>query len=330
MNSEKILTVSIAAYNVEKYIEQTLDSLVTDEQTMNKMEIIIVNDGSTDDTARLAEEYVNKYPDTFKLINKVNGGYGSTVNTTITVAKGKYYKLLDGDDSFDTVNLAGFTDYLEQCNSDIVLTPHTEVYANEECNRFVDDNPLVSDQTTTIEESLVSNVVTMHDLCVKTAILRDNGLTINERCFYTDTEYVIKVIFYADTISRYKNNLYRYWLGDENQSVSINGLKKYCNDAIEVTKLCIDITDSFIEAKPGDLKKKNIYIDRVNRIISRAYTGILLRNDNSLAKEKLIEFDYWIKYNYPQIYQSTNEVKRIRMMRKTGFNFIGMYRKLIK
>ncbi len=330
MNSEKILTVSIAAYNVEKYIERTLDSLITDEQTTSKMEVIVVNDGSTDGTAKIAEEFVNKYPNTFKLINKENGGYGSTVNTTIALAKGKYYKLLDGDDSFETSNFVGFINYLEQCNSDIVLTPHTEVYANEECNRFVDDNPLVSDQTTTIEESLVSNVVSVHDVCVRTAILRDNGISINNRCFYTDTEYVIKVVFYSDTISRYKKSLYRYRLGNENQSVSINGLKKYCNDAIDVTKICIEITDSFIEKKPDDIKRKKIFADRVNRITSRAYTGIILRDEKCAAKEHLIELDGWIKNNHSKIYQYTNEVKRIRMMRKTGFNFIGLYRKLIK
>ena len=330
MNSEKILTVSIAAYNVEKYIKRTLDSLITDEKTMSKMEVIVVNDGSSDDTAKLAEEYVNKYPDTFKLINKENGGYGSTVNTTIAVAAGKYYKLLDGDDSFDTANIAGFIDYLEQCNSDIVLTPYIEVYEDEEHNRLVDDNPLVTEQTTTIEESPVSNEVIVHDICIKTLILQDNGISINDRCFYTDNEYVIKGVYYSDTISRYPKIIYRYSLGNENQSVSNHGLKKYCNDAVEITKHCIEITDSFIQSRPKDIKKKDIFMDRVNRIISRAYTGILLRDENETARENLIELDDWIRNYYPRIYQYTNEVKRIRLMRKTGFNFIGLYRKLIK
>ncbi len=330
MNSEKILTVSVAAYNVEKYIKRTLDSLITDENTMSRMEVIIVNDGSTDETAKHAEEYVNKYPDTFKLISKKNGGYGSTVNTTISVAKGKYYKLLDGDDSFDTENLVGFIDYLEQCNSDIVLSPYKEVYEDEEHNRLVDDNPLVTEQTTTIEESPVSNIVIVHDICIKTSILQDNGVSIKDRCFYTDNEYVIKTVYYSDTISRYPKTIYRYSLGNENQSVSDNGLKKYCNDAIEITKQCIEIADSYIQASPNDIKKIDIYMDRVNRITSRSFTGILLRDDTPLAKKNMLELDYWIKNNYPKIYQYTNEVKRIRMMRKTGFNFIGLYRKLIK
>lgn len=330
MKSEKILTVSIAAYNVEKYIEQTLDSLVTDEKTMNRMEVIIVNDGSTDETFVLAKEYEKKYPETFKVLDKENGGYGSTVNSAIAIAKGKYFKLLDGDDSFETENLTGFVDYLERCDSDVVLTPYIEVYENQDENRPVDDNPLVTENTTAIKDSKVSNVIIVHDMCVKTEILRGNDISINPRLFYTDNEYVIKTVFYADTISRYVKAIYRYRLGNEDQSVSKKGLKKHCNDAIEVAKHCIEITDSFIKNNPDDIKKKDIYMDRVNRITSRAYTGILLQDDKSLVKKQLLEFNSWIKNKHEKIYLYTNEVKRIRTMRKTGFNFIGIYRKLIK
>lgn len=330
MNNEKILTVSIAAYNVEKYIESTLDSLITDETTMSKMEVIVVNDGSTDETSTIAGEYEKKYPNTFKVINKENGGYGSTVNTTIAIAKGKYFKLLDGDDCFETSNLTGLIDYLKKCDSDIVLTPYTEVYETGGTEKSIDDNPLVSGQTTNIEESEVSNIIIVHDICVKTEILRENEISINERLFYTDNEYVIKTVFYANSISRYGKSIYRYRLGNENQSVSKNGLKKYCNDAIEVAKMCIEITDSYIKSKPEGIKKRNIFMDRVNRITSRAYTGILIRDEKMSAKGKLRELDDWIKNKHSKIYQYTNEVKRIRVMRKTGFNFIGMYKKLIK
>lgn len=100
----KILTISIAAYNVEKYIGKTLDSLINDD-VMDKIEVLIENDGSTDNTAGIANEYVKNYPNTFKLINKQNGGYGSTINRSIKEAQGKYFKQLDGDDFLDTENL---------------------------------------------------------------------------------------------------------------------------------------------------------------------------------------------------------------------------------
>lgn len=94
---EKILTVSVAAYNVEKTIARTLDSCCADG-VREQLEVIIVNDGSKDGTVDVVRSYCKRYPDTFKLIDKENGGYGSTLNCSIRAATGKYFKPLDGDD----------------------------------------------------------------------------------------------------------------------------------------------------------------------------------------------------------------------------------------
>ena len=87
---EKILTISIAAYNVGDYIKNTLDSLVVPE-VMDKLEVFIVDDGGTDETLKIAKEYEEKYPETFHAVHKENGGYGSTVNYSIAHATGKYF-----------------------------------------------------------------------------------------------------------------------------------------------------------------------------------------------------------------------------------------------
>ena len=100
----KILTVSVAAYNVEAFLKKTLDSCIIPE-IMDDLEVIIEDDGSTDGTAALAQSYVDQYPSCFRLIQKPNGGYGSTVNRSIVEATGKYFKLLDGDDWFDQEGL---------------------------------------------------------------------------------------------------------------------------------------------------------------------------------------------------------------------------------
>ena len=97
---EKILSVSIASYNVEKFIRKALDSCCIPE-IMDRLEVLVVNDGSTDGTLQIAREYEKQYPQTFRVIDKKNGGYGSTVNASIQAATGKYFRLLDGDDWFD-------------------------------------------------------------------------------------------------------------------------------------------------------------------------------------------------------------------------------------
>ena len=109
---EKILSISIAAYNIEKYICSTIESLIN-KDVIDKMEILIVSDGSTDNTVKIGKEYEKKYPGSIRVIEKKNGGWGSTVNTGIINAKGKYFKLIDGDDQAMTENLTEFIQYLE-------------------------------------------------------------------------------------------------------------------------------------------------------------------------------------------------------------------------
>ena len=97
---EKILTVTVPSYNVEKFLENTLDSFV-DERVLDDIEVLIVDDGSKDKTAEIGRKYEEKYPDTFRVISKENGGHGSTINRGIGEAKGKYFKVVDGDDWVD-------------------------------------------------------------------------------------------------------------------------------------------------------------------------------------------------------------------------------------
>ena len=124
---EKILSVSIACYNVEKYLRQTLDSCLVPE-IMDRLEVLIVNDGSKDGTADLAREYTARWPETFVLIDKENGGYGSTFNAAVRVATGKYFRLLDGDDWFDRDGLRDFIGVLEKAEEDMIITRFRRVF----------------------------------------------------------------------------------------------------------------------------------------------------------------------------------------------------------
>ena len=97
----KILTVTIPAYNVEKYMDEVLPTFL-EESILNKIEILIVNDGSKDGTSKKGKQYEQQYPAVIRLIDKENGGHGSTINKGIELATGKYFKVVDGDDWVDT------------------------------------------------------------------------------------------------------------------------------------------------------------------------------------------------------------------------------------
>ena len=125
----KILTISVAAYNVENYISNTLESLLVDD--IDDIEILVEDDGGIDNTANIVKEYEEKYPNVVKLIHKENGGYGSTINKSLEIATGKYFKQLDGDDWYDSNNFKKFLELLRNIDTDVVYTPYKEFYENK-------------------------------------------------------------------------------------------------------------------------------------------------------------------------------------------------------
>ena len=116
----KSLTILIPVYNTEKYIKRCLDSLLVPE-VLDDIEIIVVSDGSKDHSAEIVREYVERYPDTIILIDKENGGHGSTINAGIAAATGKYFRVLDSDDWFNTLEFAEFTARLRNEDADLVV-----------------------------------------------------------------------------------------------------------------------------------------------------------------------------------------------------------------
>lgn len=240
---KKNLTISIAAYNIEKYIERALDSLII--KSIDKLEVLIVNDGSTDNTAKIASKYCEKYPDTFKLINKKNGGYGSTINTGIKHAKGKYFKQLDGDDWYDTDGLEMLVTNIDKIDSDVIYTPFMKVYDNDG-STVADENPILmhKNKNKLIEDVINdSEIIYMYNLAYKTKLLQDNKIKIDENCFYTDTEYVVLPLMCAKTIYILDYYIYMYRLGVEGQSVSVSGRKKHWKDHYRISYTLMNFYD---------------------------------------------------------------------------------------
>ena len=133
---DKVLTVSIAAYNVEEYLAEAIESCLIDD--LDLLDIIVVDDGSRDGSALVAKLYENRWPDSVRVVSKENGGYGSTLNTSLALARGKYFRYLDGDDWFDMGGLATFVSRLKEINDDVVLTPYVKRFCASETSEVVD------------------------------------------------------------------------------------------------------------------------------------------------------------------------------------------------
>lgn len=308
----KILTISIAAYNVEKFIDKTLDSLI-DERILDDIEVLVVNDGSTDDTVEIVSRYQNKYPDTFKLINKANGGYGSTINTSMPMAQGKYYKLLDGDDWYNIQNLVRFIEILKKCESDLVITPHIEV-VNETGKETV-KNPLESVKNGT--EFNFSNYpsnkgLCMHQVCFKTCAIQNQGIQIREHCFYTDTEYLLKSMSKCKTIVYYNLPIYMYRIGLDEQSMSVQGVRKHYKDAVKYYTEMI----RYRNEETIDETFYNNYLTSAMASLARYHLNMffMLSSDK---KSEYVEFENYIKVNAKDIYDAS-ACRTLNILRKTN------------
>ena len=125
----KLLTIVIPVYKVEKYIRQCMDSVIVPQTEMEQLEVIVVNDGTPDNSAKIAREYAEQYPETIRVIDKENGGHGSAWNVGLKMATGKYIRFLDSDDWLS--DLSVLITRLETLDVDLVFTHFNKYYDND-------------------------------------------------------------------------------------------------------------------------------------------------------------------------------------------------------
>lgn len=126
---EKLLSIVIPTYNMSSYIERCLNSLISDK-TKDLLDVLVINDGSKDDSSKKAKTLAYQYPDMIRVFDKENGNYGSCVNVGLNKAIGKYIKILDADDYMDTKALEETLDILQHLDVDLVLTNFNKIYTN--------------------------------------------------------------------------------------------------------------------------------------------------------------------------------------------------------
>lgn len=315
--SKKVLTVSIAAYNVERFIDSAIKSLITERDVFDKIEVLVIDDGSHDGTKRIADSYAALYPDSITVIKKENGGWGSTVNCGIDHARGKYFKLLDADDWYDTNNLEGFISFLENADADIVLTPLVKVYQDISSEVYVDEHDIpegvMLDIAALSADKLQS--VEMHEMAVKTELLKDNRVTISEHYFYTDQEFDFFSLLYAKTLMKFSKVIYYYRLGNADQSVSPLKAVKNRKDIEYVSDR---LAESYLAVQgdvPGPVRFSLMQI--VARTFHMRYRMLLLAN---APRKELAALDKAVKSYDPELYRYLGDhYKKIGVLRRSRY-----------
>lgn len=311
----KILSVSIAAYNVEKTLEEVLKPFCS-IKNKNLLDVKVIDDGSKDRTKEIALEYVKKYPEMIRLIEKENGGWGSTLNVGFKQAKGKYFKQLDGDDFFSPENLDDFLQYLEKIDSDMVYSPFvTFEDKTGAIIRVIGGYDDFSRESIYYLDELQDFMPAMHDITVKVDILKKNNISITEHCFYTDVEFVVKSYNCCETMSYYEKPIYYYRVARDGQSMSVSGVKKHYLDHEKMLFTMIEYYKNNIH----DEEKKMAVENRLIGACNMQYSFYCILPANKKHKIDFIDFDAKLK-KYPMFYNKVNG-RLISILRK--YNFMG-------
>ena len=315
---EKILTITIPSYNVEKYLSQTLDSFVQ-EEILDDIEVLIVDDGSKDRTPLIGKEYEKKYPGTFRVISKENGGHGSTINRGILEARGRYFKVVDGDDWVNTGDFGKMVKALKTCEADYVVTNYYEVNDKTGEKTPKDYKELSGKKIWKFEEAAAVTQLSIHSLVIKTEILKNNHIRLDEHCFYVDVEYILYPVPYVKTVQFLDLYVYMYRLAVTTQSVSLQGYQKHMQNHMDVI---LHLTAFFEKYAKSGTQEKIEYIGK--RIAQMGGDQITIfvsfpETDTSI-KKKFTDFDRTLKALSPEIYRRSGEDSgTLRLFRKTGF-----------
>lgn len=320
----KILSVSIAAYNVATTVRETLDSFIRPD-ILDLVDVMIVNDGSTDNTREVAQEYTSRYPDTFRLIDKENGGWGSTVNAGIQHAKGLYFKQLDGDDHFLTENLSAYLSLLACSQADMIISPYLEY--DEQTGKVLTDkdcNPGCQVGTLYSLSELEEFSPFMHSIAVRTSCLRDR-IHITEHCFYTDTEFVLKSCNQVQTLEFFDKPIYCYRRASAGQSMSLTGLEKHYQDQTKVITELLDYRDAAV-TRP---EVRRIFDKLLGGTCFWQYLVLLYIQPTRIHKHHLMDYDAMLKRRAPDYYEAVtlDYLRRLRKLHFWGYRYYARKQK---
>jgi len=308
----KYLTITVPCFNSEEYLGRCLDSLVTGGQNV---EIIVIDDGSTDRTGEIADAYAKAFPGIVKAVHKENGGHGSGVNMGLQLASGKYFKVVDSDDWLEE---HAYRKLLERIKGwcgqdeaegtgacpDLLICNYTYNHLDEGTEKTVRyRNVFPVEKLCTWDEIgifLPSQYLIMHSLIYRTEILRESGVVLPERTFYVDNIFAYQPLPYVQTLYYMDMDLYQYYLGREDQSVNEKVLMERIEQQIRVTKIvaeCVDLE----EVKRVHPKLANYMCRNVSIMMAISSIHLLLKGDKN---GELRHRELWeeIKRSNPKLY----------------------------
>ena len=305
---EKLLSIVIPTYNVEKYLSRCLDSLTFNDKILDYLDIIVVNDGSKDDSLKIAKEYSKKY-DCIRVIDKENGGHGSTINAGLKIAKGKYFRVIDSDDWVNIDDFPKYVEDLKKIDADLIITNFAREYIfNSKQDIYNYPKELEYNKVYDLNKfdfSILKNdYFYMATSTIKTSILRGMNLQLDEKTFYVDMEYNIFPLKYINTMIYLDYNIYRYFIGRPEQSINGESFVKHRRDHEKVLKKLINYYQSEdLTSNRKDFIKRIILATLDSHYVIYCNTKID-SNIKSIMKKEIRSFTRFLENTCTDLYNS--------------------------
>ena len=238
----KLLTVTVPCYNSQDYMEKCIESLLPGG---DRVEIIIIDDGSKDRTGAIADAYAEKYPEMVRVIHQENGGHGEGINQGLRHATGLYFKVVDSDDTMSG-DFVSFLDTLEACHNqggvDLLLTNYFYVHTDGVGDRSIDyKSSLPTNRFFTWDETKpfrVHQLMTIHSCTFRTELMRNWAQPLPKHVFYEDNLMVYQTLLHVQKLYYMPVDLYRYWIGRPDQSVQKAVMLKRYHHQLLATERC--------------------------------------------------------------------------------------------
>jgi len=299
----KLISFAIPCYNSQEYMANAIESLLPGG---DDVEIIIVNDGSSDDTGKIADEYASKYPDIIKAVHQENGGHGQGVNAGLEHATGLYYKVIDSDDWVDLDALKGVISKLKELakeNLDLMIVNYVYERVNiGKQNPINYKNALPVDKIFTWNDTKhfrIYQYILMHSAIYRTQLLRDCGFKLPKHTFYVDNIFVYQPLPYVKSIYYMDVDFYRYFIGRDDQSVNEDVMMKRIDQQIRVTKIIIDSHDvANLESK----KLRGYMVNYVSMMMTISSVFLIKIGDTDSVEKKDDLWEY-LKTNNKELYK---------------------------
>lgn len=300
---EKILSIIIPTYNMAALLPRCLDSL-TASGVLDDLDILVVNDGSTDSSRAVAYSYAERYPQSIKVVDKKNGNYGSTINAALPLAVGEYVKVLDADDWFDSQALAKYVAELKSLEQevDVSVTHFLMIHEGGRTETVKYQNygrePYTYGKVYNLDKVLGDGFIRyflMHSLTYRTQLLRDHGYRQTEGISYTDIQWSSYPFFWAGSIVFHDLVVYRYNMDREGQTMDPAVIRK---SLPQLERMTMDLMDFYRKADMSDLSEARVGFLRQyfkNRLRLLVKTHLIDIPRREFDKEAFSSLDSWIQ-----------------------------------